>query len=139
MKYIVLLSLVFCLILQASGQQEIKEHPIDQQLKACLNTAQNQNTAGMIACTNRALEQWDKELNKNYNLLLTKLAADEKEKLKAAQRNWIAWRDKEMEFAKTMYLNLQGTMWRVVLAERQMELTKQRALELQSYHNNLSE
>jgi uncharacterized protein YecT (DUF1311 family) len=49
----------------------------------------------MIGCTVRAGKEWDKELNTNYNLLMSKLNVDEKEKLKTAQRNWIAYRDKE--------------------------------------------
>lgn len=137
MKYLLSLTLSFILALNACGQE--KEKSIDQQLKTCLDIEQNQTTAGMIECTNRAQEQWDKELNKNYSLLIGKLSADEKEKLKVAQRNWIAYRDKEIEFARTMYINMQGTMWRVVLADRQMELTKQRALELKVYLGNLTE
>lgn len=133
------LFLPFILVLQVSGQEKKEGSPIDQQLEACLNLKQNQTTAGMIECTNRAQEQWDKELNKNYSLLIGKLSADEKEKLKVAQRNWIAYRDKEIEFARAMYMNMQGTMWRVVLADRQMELTKQRALELKAYVDNLTE
>lgn len=139
MKYIVLLSLSFLLILQACGQEKKKEQSIDQQLKACLDVERNQTTAGMIECTNHAREQWDKELNTSYSLLISQLSADEKEKLKVAQRNWISYRDKEIEFARTMYINMQGTMWRVVLADRQMELTKQRALELKAYVDNLTE
>jgi uncharacterized protein YecT (DUF1311 family) len=137
MKYIALLSLSFMLVLHACGQEKKKES-IDQQLKACLDEEKNQTTGGMIECTKRAQEQWDQELNKNYSLLIGKLSADEKEKLKVAQRNWIAYRDKEIEFARTMYINMQGTMWRVVLADSQMELTKQRALELQAYVDNLT-
>ncbi len=139
MKSLVLLTLPFILALNACGQEEKKDHPITKQLQTCLNAEKNQTTAGMIACTNQAQEQWDKELNTNYSVLISKLSADEKEKLKVAQRNWIAYRDKEIEFARTMYVNMQGTMWRVVLADRQMELTKQRALELKAYLDNLTE
>jgi uncharacterized protein YecT (DUF1311 family) len=139
MKSLVLLTLPFILALNVCGQEEKKDHPITKQLQTCLNAEKNQTTAGMIACTNQAQLQWDKELNTNYSVLISKLSADEKEKLKVAQRNWIAYRDKEIEFARTMYVNMQGTMWRVVLADRQMELTKQRALELKAYLDNLTE
>jgi uncharacterized protein YecT (DUF1311 family) len=138
MKYLVSLTLPFIFALNACGQEKKTEQSIDQRLKACLDVEKNQTTAGMIECTNRAQEQWDKELNTNYSLLIGKLSADEKEKLKVAQRNWIAYRDKEIEFARTMYINMQGTMWRVVLADRQMELTKQRALDLKAYVDNMT-
>lgn len=139
MKYITLLFLSCILDIEVYAQEEKKQHSIDKLLQECLNIEQNQTAAGMIECTNRAQERWDKELNKNYSLLISKLSADEKEKLKVAQRNWITYRDKEMEFARTMCVNIQGTMWRVVFADRQMEMTKQRALELKVYADNLTE
>jgi uncharacterized protein YecT (DUF1311 family) len=119
------------------GQKETEEHIIDKHLRECLDSTENQTTVGMSGCAIRAGKEWDQELNNNYNLLISKLSVDEKEKLKSSQRNWILYRDKEMEFARTMYIKLQGTMWRIVLADRQTELTRQRALELKAYYDNL--
>ncbi|MBI3218602.1 MAG: DUF1311 domain-containing protein [Bacteroidetes bacterium] len=137
MKYIAILLLSLTLAAKAVGQEVKEEFPIDKRLRECLDSTQHQTTAGMFDCAIRARQQWDKELNKNFNLLLGKLSVDEKEKLKIAQRNWISYRDKEIEFSKTIYLNMKGSMWRVVLADRQTELTKQRALELRVYYDNL--
>ena len=137
MKYLAALFLTLIIVVNSHGQIGQGEHVIDKHLRACLDSAENQTTIGMINCSSRAGEQWDKELNKNYNLLMSKLSADEKEKLKSAQKNWITYRDREMDFARTMYINMQGTMWRMVIADRQTELTKQRALELKAYHENL--
>jgi uncharacterized protein YecT (DUF1311 family) len=121
----------------AHGQTEAEEHIIDKHLRECLETSENQTTVGMTDCSMKAEEEWEKELNKNYDLLISKLSIDEKEKLKTAQKNWISYRNKEIEFASEMYINMQGTMWRIVLADRRTELTRQRALELKAYYNNL--
>lgn len=119
------------------GQNEIEEYIIDKHLMECLDSAENQTTAGMVQCAVRAKKEWSKELNKYYTLLLTILSEAEEKQLKSAQKNWIMYYDKEIEFASTIYYNLQGTMWRIVLADRQTELTRQRALELKAYYDNL--
>lgn len=137
MKYLVVLIVTLIRVVNSYGQTETEAHIIDKQLKECLDSTENQTTVGMTACSIRAGKEWDKELNKNYNLLVSKLSGDEREKLKSAQRNWILYRDKEMEFASSVYINLQGTMWRIALADRQTELTRQRALELKTYYDNL--
>jgi uncharacterized protein YecT (DUF1311 family) len=137
MRYLIVLFFTLILGLDTYGQADTDEHIIDKHLRECLDSTENQTTVGMIDCAIRAGVQWDKELNKNYNLLISKLSSDEKEKLKGAQKIWISYRDKEMEFARTMYINMQGTMWRIVLADRQTDLTRQRALELKAYYDNL--
>jgi uncharacterized protein YecT (DUF1311 family) len=137
MKYLTILFLTLILAVNTYGQTDTEVHIIDKHLKECLDSTENQTTVGMTDCAIRAGKEWDKELNKNYNLLMSKLSVDEKEKLKSAQKNWILYRDKEMEFARTMYVNQQGTVWRIVLADRQTELTRQRALELKTYYENL--
>lgn len=137
MKHLAILFLILIQGVNAYGQTETEEHIIDKHLRECLDSTENQTTLGMTACSIRAGQEWDKELNKNYNLLILKLSVDEKQKLEDAQGNWILYRDKEMEFASTTYINLQGTMWRIVLADREAELTRQRALELKSYYDNL--
>jgi len=135
-KYMVIMLLAFRVV-YSYGQTDTKEHPIDRHLRECLDSAENQTTVGMSRCAVEAGKEWDRELNKNYDLLMSQLSVDEKQKLKDAQRNWILYRDKEIEFARTMYFNLQGTMWRIVIAQRQTELTRQRALELKEYYDNL--
>lgn len=137
MKYLIILFLTLIQVVNTYGQNETEENIIDKHLRECLDSTENQTSVGMTGCAIRAGKEWGNELNKNYSLLISKLVVDEKEKLKNAQRNWILYRDREMEFASTMYLNLQGTIWRIVLENRQTELTKQRALELKVYYNNL--
>ena len=114
-----------------------KEHPIDKQLHACLDIDENQTTLGMMNCEGEAQKAWDKELNQNYKELMGLLKGEEKSMLKAAQRQWIKYRDLEFEFSGNMHYNMEGTMYRVFAAGRQTEFIKTRALELAQYIETL--
>jgi len=57
-----------CPASRGSVSQEPSQHPIDKALDAC--TDKNGSTAGMVQCTDKAYAAWDKELNKNYGLLM---------------------------------------------------------------------
>ncbi len=114
-------------------------HPIDSAYQECLAIAENQTTYGMIECANRAYESWDAELNRIYKQLMGILQPKEKERLKAAQRNWLAWKNSEFEFSGLMHNNLGGSMWKIVAAERANQVIKQRTLELQAYYDTIVE
>ena len=127
-----------CLTIPLIGQtNKILKHPIDIKLEKCLSVDSNQTTSGMIQCSSIAENEWDKELNKYYKLLIDKLNSDEKQKLKNTQRYWLIYRDNELSFSGTMYYNMEGTMWRVTAAGRSCDLIKQRALELKNYYDML--
>ncbi|MFN0187506.1 MAG: lysozyme inhibitor LprI family protein, partial [Bacteroidia bacterium] len=132
---------IFCFInVQTFGQSidSIEMHPIDIKREKCHSIDSNQTTAGMIGCEYIANEEWDIEMNKYYKLLMDTLKADEKLKLKAAQKVWLNYRDRENEFSSSMYYNMQGTMWHVVSAGRSCEIVKQRAIELKVYFDMLT-
>jgi uncharacterized protein YecT (DUF1311 family) len=127
----------FSIIAYSQGQPSVVKHPIDVQLSACLDSTENQTTADMVLCTIRAEETWDIELNKYYNLLMSVLSKDEKEKLKLTQKAWLDYRDKEFSFSGTVHSNLEGTMYRIFAANRMMEIVKQRAEELRIYYDTI--
>jgi uncharacterized protein YecT (DUF1311 family) len=132
MKKYFLTLLVFSVIKFSFGQTEAK-HPIEIQRENCHEINSNQTTSGMTNCEYVAAELWDKQLNENYNLLMSLLNKEEKEILKESQLNWIEFRDKELKFSGTFYENLGGTMWRIVSASRLCDLNRTRALELKEY------
>ena len=119
------------------GQTE-KKHPIDVELQKCLDTKENYTTLGMTECIVKAADSWDIELNKNYKILLGLLTEEQKEKLKESQRQWIKFRDSEMEFSHSVYNQLGGTMWIPIAARTRLDLTKQRAQELSDYISTLT-
>jgi uncharacterized protein YecT (DUF1311 family) len=134
---------LFALLLTIRGysqstETKMTEFPIDISLKGCLDSAENQTTVGMMDCGGRARESWDREMNKYYKLLMQQLNENEKAKLRAAQKKWLEYRDAEFENAGAIYYGMEGTMWRIVAVNTQMNLVRQRALDLQSYYENLT-
>ena len=77
---------IVCLL--ASGVAMAQTPPIDQQLQQCLD--KESSTAGMSQCYGSANKAWDKEMNMQYNQAMKKLTGEPKDKLRAAQRAWLA-------------------------------------------------
>ena len=139
MKLVALTGLLFLLLINFTfGQEsEIDKHMIDIKVEECLAIASNQTTVGMINCIQTAMEEWDAELNKYYKLLMNTLNTDEQEKLRAAQRQWLVFRDKEFEFIGTRYGSMEGTIFNIIEADSRNNFVRQRALELKSYYDIL--
>ncbi|QHT69179.1 DUF1311 domain-containing protein [Rhodocytophaga rosea] len=136
---VVLLGVATLTFGQTSESSSNDTHPIEKRFADCLEKEEGQTTMGMMECAGKARDEWDKELNKYYKLLMGVLSAAEKTKLQQAQRKWIEYRDTENAFSGEMYYNMEGTMWRITAVERQVELVKERALTLQSYYETLKE
>ncbi|KAF2081854.1 lysozyme inhibitor LprI family protein [Flavobacterium sharifuzzamanii] len=130
--------LIFLLLLSiVAFSQTKKENPIDVLESKCLNK-DNISNADMCNCTIQARESWDKELNKYYNLLKTKLPKEAFETLKESQKQWLVYRDKEYSFiSKYFYEVKQGTMWYAVAENKKKEIVKARAVELEVYYKML--
>ncbi len=139
MKLLTITGLFFILFTQLifAQESEIDKHPIDIKVEDCLAIGSNQTTIGTINCIQTAMEEWDAELNKYYKLLMKTLNNDEQEKLRAAQRQWLVFRDKEFEFIGTRYGNMEGTIFNIIEADSRNNFVKQRVLELKSYYDIL--
>jgi uncharacterized protein YecT (DUF1311 family) len=94
------------------------------------------STSGMVQAIYDAEVEYDKLLNKYYQLLVKKLNDADKEILKQSQRNWIQFRDSERNFnneiSKDEYSG-GGTMQRIIVSSGYLEITKKRVFELYSY------
>lgn len=132
------LLLAILLLLPATAYaQEASVHPIDKALDAC--TDKDSSTAGMVRCNDRAYAMWDKELNKNYTELMRKLSPAGKQLLKAAQLEWLRYRDAEFKLVDSIYDGLEGTMYIPMRIYSHLEIVKKRALELSAHLDLLSE
>jgi uncharacterized protein YecT (DUF1311 family) len=132
---LLLLANTLLFFLSIYGQEQ---HKIEKELDACLAIDSNQSTAGMNRCVYLATEQWDKELNKYYGLLMGSLDSAGQHDLREAQRQWIVYRDKEFKFILTLYYGqMQGTMWTNVASMSRLKVVKQRAIELRSHYEML--
>ncbi len=107
------------------------DHPIDEYQAECI--AGDSTTTGMTNCTLSASARWDKELNGVYAKLMSSLSPVEQAALRAAQRQWILYRDAEFKLIDEMYKSKDGTMYIPMRAEDRLEIIKAHALQLQAY------
>lgn len=129
--------IAFLLLSVVTFSQAKKENPIDILESKCLSK-KNISNAEMCNCTIQARESWDKELNKYYSLLKTKLPKEAFETLKESQKQWLVYRDKEYAFiSKYFYEVKQGTMWYAVSESKKRDIVKTRAVELEGYYKML--
>jgi uncharacterized protein YecT (DUF1311 family) len=118
------------LCLLASGVAMAQTHPLDQQLQQCLD--KESSTLGMSQCYSSANKGWDKEMNLQYNQVMKKLTGEPKDKLRAAQRAWLAYRDSWMEASRSYFLSSQGSMAALSVGAQEVSLVRNQALMLQS-------
>lgn len=139
MKNILPLVLIFAsFYLGAAPIDAQTEHPIDISFEQCLSLDKNMTTRGMAGCATEAEKQWDIELNRVYAALMSKLDKPAKEKLKAAQRAWITYKELEVENMYSIYQYIHesgngGTILIPMQAMDKLEITKTRTLELDGY------
>jgi uncharacterized protein YecT (DUF1311 family) len=130
-KYIVvLLSFQFgCL---PAGAAPLKD-PTRQNLDACLQDPKNGSTGDQTGCETRALASYDRRMNVAYLKLLSQLPKQAGQDLRAAQRGWIAYRDMEARARGSLFATTQGSMYATMQADAEADLTRDRALLLESY------
>jgi uncharacterized protein YecT (DUF1311 family) len=111
---------------------------IQKMTEQCIDA--NSSTQGMADCVIKEQEEWDKVLNKYYNLLKAELSEEGKTALLEAQREWLKMRDKEFAFIDQLY-HVEtggGTMYIPIALSAKSEIVQKRALELKSYYKELS-
>jgi uncharacterized protein YecT (DUF1311 family) len=130
----VLLALCFC------GAASGAPHPLDGEIEKCMND--DPSTQGTIQCANMGKKKWDGELNRAYNELMKLLPKEGQALLRTAQRAWIPWRESEYKLLGGVYLTIYnnldgGTMWLVANAIAEMDVVRERTLELIAYTEEL--
>jgi len=131
-RFLMILVIVFYVFLGNvvwAGKKEDK-HPIDVWLEKCIE--KDSSTAGMINCSAKAYEMWDKELNKVYQELMKKLSPEERKLLQESQRQWLKFRDAEFKFYDSFFEGL-GTILPVLKSGEKIRILKQRVKELEGY------
>lgn len=116
-------------------EKEKQQHPIDAWLGKCIEA--DFATAGMTNCALKAMEMWDREMNRTYKELMKKLPGKQKALLKQSQIQWVKFRDVEFNFTSEFYGSFEGTIWQNTLAGEKLNVVKDRALRLQMYLNYL--
>jgi uncharacterized protein YecT (DUF1311 family) len=105
-----------------AGPAIAEDDPIDIRLGRCLDSPDGMTTQGMVECIGTAYEAWDKALNEAYRSLMASLSPEEAELLRAAQREWIKFRDAESDFLGSLLTPDRGTMMRITVNEMMTDL-----------------
>ena len=127
---VLIIFLVVVVIGNVWAEEKEKKHPIDVWLEKCIE--KDSSTAGMIKCSGKAYEMWDKEMNKVYQELMKKLSPEEKELLKESQKQWLKFRDSEFRFLDKFFEGY-GTILPVLKAGEKISIIKERTKRLDSY------
>jgi len=97
------------------------------------------STAEMVQAEARGMELWDAELNRVYRLLQTKLPEPDRRKLINSQRAWLSFRDANREIIRTVYERAQGSMYRPIAVNAELQIVKERAQNLRGYLATIEE
>ena len=138
-KALFIFSVSLSIVSNSFAQLQNEPHPIDIKLEKCHSIDSNQTTLGMKNCEWVAYGEWEKEIDKYYNLLLDTLSLETSVILIEAHNNWKIFSENEHEFSRQLYYNeMEGTMWHVINASRLKNIVKQRALELKEYYDTFT-
>lgn len=84
------------------------------------------STLEIVDCVNAHAQRWDKKLNAAYQAAMKRQSASQRERLRAAQRLWVQYRDANCRY----YAMGEGTIARIEAANCVRAMTRQRATEL---------
>jgi len=94
-------------------------------------------TADMLNASSELTDEWEKEMNKVYDLILKKLSAKEQSKFKAEQTKWL--NDRKAAIKKALADEEDGPKMAVFgAAGTGLSMTEERALELAKRYDSLS-
>jgi len=94
-------------------------------------------TADMLNASSELTDEWEKEMNKVYDLILKKLPAKEQSKFKAEQTKWL--NDRKAAIKKALADEEDGPkMAGVGAAGTGLSMTEERALKLAKRYDSLS-
>jgi uncharacterized protein YecT (DUF1311 family) len=102
----------------------------------CAKNEESMPPSEVIACEDRERAVWDDVLNESYRRLREALDEEQKGKLQAIQRAWMASRDKNCGF---LYDYFQGAMANSMIAACLRRATGMQALYLRGFADDVAE
>lgn len=123
--------LLGCCVTVGAAWAAEKVHPIDKWTEQAAGKANS--TGDEIAVQEQALKKWDAEMNKQYNKLMSELKPAEKTNLRAAQQQWLKFRDAEVKLIDNIYSHKEGSMYAPMQAASRARITRERAILLGHY------
>ena len=119
------------------------ENELTERMKVAEEKAQTGWDSGVRAdMVNASLDldkEWEKEMNKVYDLILKKLPAKEKTKFKSEQQKWLKNRESQVQKAYDKYTKEEGPrMAGELAANERLSITKERVLELAKRYDKMN-
>ena len=119
------------------------ENELTERMKAAEEKVQAGWDSGVRAdMINTSLDldtEWEKEMNKVYDLILKKLPAKEKTKFKSEQQKWLKNRESQVQKAYDKYTKEEGPrMAGELAANERLSITKERTLELAKRYDKMN-
>lgn len=112
------------------------KYEIDEILEICCTDSSS--NFDIKKCTVAAINNWEIEMNKYYELLFGILNGDSKLKLIESQKVWELYSQKELKLNHAIYNLQDGTIWGLISLEQTMEKIKERALHLKTYYDMIT-
>ncbi|HEY8904184.1 MAG TPA: lysozyme inhibitor LprI family protein [Chthoniobacterales bacterium] len=136
-----LLHILLCLLIPLAQtfaeDSPTKKDPIDMAMDAAMD--KDPSTAGMVKAISDANTKWDKRMNDAFQNLKKTMQPDEWHYLVLAQKDWLVYREAQLKSINVTFSKMDGTMWIPVSASKAMEITKERALFLESLVDTIGE
>lgn len=121
------------LALVASRAAAAIPDPTAAALMRCVDDPVNASTAGQTDCETTATKAYDARMNRAYAALTKRLPVAAVRQLREAQHAWLAFRDAERRARTAIYATRHGTMYVPMEAASETAVTRDRALELETY------
>jgi uncharacterized protein YecT (DUF1311 family) len=121
----------------AFADQDTITKAIEKRCQQCMD--KDGSTAGMTECNEKEYNEWDAELNKNYNALMKILDNKQKAALKTSQLEWLKFRDLEFATSLAIYEKMDGTMYIPMSVASRTRVVRDRAIQLLNYYRLMRE
>jgi uncharacterized protein YecT (DUF1311 family) len=109
-----------------------QDDPTATALQRCLAAPAGASTAGQTDCEAQAARRYDQRMNAAYASLMRRLPADAANRLRTAQRAWLAFRSADSDARTALYATRQGTMYVPMQAAAATDTIRDRALQLEA-------
>ncbi len=85
-------------LLSLSATSAFADDLLSDTFNECYDKASNIDKISQLECLDAEYEYQDQRLNQNYKKLMQSLTTSEKKRLKTAQRQWLKYRDANLDF-----------------------------------------
>jgi uncharacterized protein YecT (DUF1311 family) len=109
-----------------------KDDPTATALQRCLAAPAGASTAGQTDCEAEAAHSYEQRMNTANRALMRRLPTDAANRLRTAQRSWLAFRSTDSDSRAALYATRQGTIYVPMQAAAATDTIRDRAVQLEA-------